>query len=268
MSWWGKVFGGTFGYMLGGPLGALLGAALGHKFDKGLDGFARGQAPWGDQERIQTVFFTATFTVMGHIAKADGKVSRDEIAFAEAVMSQMSLPPEQRKLAIELFNEGKSADFDLEEVIEQFRRECHRRNTLMRMFLEIQLQAALADGKLDTAERQLLQRIFSQLGFPQQEFEHLLALVMAARNYASGDWERATGSQRVGVLKQAYGVLGVTESATDTEVKKAYRRLMSQHHPDKLVAKGLPEEMMKIATEKAQEIRAAYDLIKQARGMR
>lgn len=268
MSWWGKVFGGTFGYMLGGPLGAMLGAALGHKFDKGLDGFTQGQAPWGDQERVQTAFFTATFTVMGHIAKADGKVSRDEIAFAEAVMSQMSLPPEQRKLAIELFNEGKSTDFHLDAVIEQFRRECHRRNTLMRMFLEIQLQAALADGKLDASERQILQHIFDLLGFSQQEFEHLLAMVMAARDYASGGWERATGSQRVDVLKQAYGVLGVDASASDAEVKKAYRRLMSQHHPDKLVAKGLPEEMMKIATEKAQEIRAAYDQVKQARGMR
>ena len=138
----------------------------------------------------------------------------------------------------------------------------------MRMFLEIQLQAALADGKLDASERQILQHIFDLLGFSQQEFEHLLAMVMAARDYASGGWERATGSQRVDVLKQAYGVLGVDASASDAEVKKAYRRLMSQHHPDKLVAKGLPEEMMKIATEKAQEIRAAYDQVKQARGMR
>lgn len=268
MSWWGKVIGGAFGYMLGGPLGALLGAGLGHKFDKGMAGAAQGQGAWGDQERVQAAFFTATFSIMGHIAKADGRVSKDEIAFAEAVMKQMALPTEQRKLAIKLFSEGKHPGFRLDEVVEQFRRECHRRHTLMQMFLEIQLQAALADGQLHSAERQILHQVFSLLGFSAQEFEHLLAMTMAARNYSSGGWERATGAQRADVLKQAYDVLGVSADVTDAEVKRAYRRLMNQHHPDKLVAKGLPEEMVKLATEKVQEIRAAYDQVKTGRGMK
>ncbi|MEW8432270.1 MAG: co-chaperone DjlA, partial [Candidatus Thiodiazotropha sp.] len=93
MSWWGKLVGGAFGFMLGGPLGAVLGAALGHHFDKGLRGLPDDQISWGpgDQERVQTAFFTATFSVMGHLAKADGRVSPDEIKMAEALMAQMSL---------------------------------------------------------------------------------------------------------------------------------------------------------------------------------
>ena len=129
MSWWGKLVGGTFGFMLGGPLGALLGAALGHNFDKGLGGVSQGFSP-GDQERVQTAFFTATFAVMGRVAKADGVVSVEEIRLAEAVMTQMDLHGDKRQAARQLFNEGKKDDFPLQDVLDQFRRECHSRRTL------------------------------------------------------------------------------------------------------------------------------------------
>jgi DnaJ like chaperone protein len=269
MSWWGKVLGGAFGFMAGGPLGALLGAALGHQLDRGMEtmnisllgGTSEGQ------ERIQTAFFTATFSIMGHIAKADGRVSREEIAFAEAVMRQMELNPEQRKLAINLFNEGKLDGFDLDAVVEQFRQECNRRRTLMQMFLEIQLQAALSDGVLDAAEKQLLQRIFTQLGFSQAMFERLVSMVTAAEHFSSRGGEQRVPPQTATTLNQAYQLLGVDRSAPDADVKRAYRRLMNQHHPDKLVAKGLPEEMVRMANEKVQEIRTAYDQIKASRGM-
>ena len=144
MSWWGKIIGGTFGFMAGGPLGALLGAALGHQFDSGLKQFDA--LPPGETERTQTAFFAASFSVMGHVAKADGHVSRDEIELARQVMSQMQLNEQQRRLAINLFNEGKAADFPLDAVLAQLRQECHRRATLLQMFLEIQLHAAYADG--------------------------------------------------------------------------------------------------------------------------
>ncbi len=262
MSWWGKVLGGTFGFIMGGPLGAVLGASLGHSFDKGLNGLANGASP-GGQQRTQLAFFTATFSVMGRLAKADGQVTRDEIAFARAVMAQMQFDEAQKKLAIEIFNQGKHPEFDLEGVVEQFRRECHRRHTLMQMFLEIQLQAAYADGELHPAERELLLHVFEVLGFSQHEFDHLDAMVRAARGgYAPGGAERAPS------LGEDYAVLDVDTSASDAEVKKAYRRLMSQHHPDKLVSKGLPEEMIKLATEKTQQIRKAYERIKQSRGIR
>jgi DnaJ like chaperone protein len=254
--------------MLGGPLGALLGVALGRRFDKGLNGFGDFQAQIGDQERVQTAFFTATFAVMGHIAKADGQVSRDEIRMAEAIMTRMVLNDDMRKAAIELFNQGKAADFNLDAVLDQFRRECHRRRNLLQMFVEIQLHASYADGEVHEAEAQVLRHICSQLGISKMEFAHLEALVRNAQEFtgAGAQGQRSSRPPSRDRIADAYQVLGVAATATDAEVKTAYRRLMNQHHPDKLVAKGLPEEMIALATEKTQEIKAAYETVKAARG--
>ena len=149
--------GGAFGFMLGGPLGAMLGAVLGHNLDRGMAGFKQEEElEPGERERVQTAFFTATFSVMGYLAKTDGRVSEKEIILARSVMDQMALSPEMRDTAMKLFSEGKSGDFPLDDVLEQFRRECHRRRTLIQMFMEIQLQAAYADGQITTVEEQLL----------------------------------------------------------------------------------------------------------------
>ncbi len=271
MSWWGKLVGGAFGYMLGGPLGAVLGAALGHKFDKGLEGLPDNRPAWdaGDQERVQTAFFTTTFSVMGHIAKADGRVSADEIRLAEAVMSQMSLSSEMRQTAIRLFNEGKATDFPLDQVIEQFRQECHRRHTLIQMFVEIQIQAAFADGQMDRSEEAVLLHVCRLLRVPEFTFRLLVQRVRAEAHYAgagTGGGRRAAQPQGMS-LADAYAILNVKPEAGDQEVKRAYRRLISQHHPDKLVSKGLPEEMMKLAAQKTDEIKKAYERIKEARGL-
>lgn len=263
MSWWGKLVGGAFGFMLGGPLGALVGAALGHNFDKGLKGLPDDMAyASGDRERVQTAFFTATFSVMGAVAKADGRVSPEEIRLAEAVMAEMDLDAEMRKAAVHLFGEGKSDGFPLDDVLHQFRQECHGRTTLVRLFMEIQVQAAYADGRKDEAEEQMLLHICRKLHFPEMEFRRIEQMLHAERHYAGG---RAPGQPQGPTLEDAYELLGVAESASDADVKKAYRRLLSQHHPDKLVSKGLPEEMMKVAAKKTHEIKQAYDQVKKAR---
>jgi len=261
MSWWGKLFGGTFGFMLGGPLGALIGAAIGHQLDGRAQDFSdEAQGVFG-RERIQMAFFSATFSVMGHLAKADGKVTADEIHLAQQVMLQMQLDARLKKLAQRLFNEGKAASFPLDDVLDQLKRECRHRHTLLRMFLEIQMQAALADGVIHAAERKLLLHVATRIGFSVTEFEQLEAMLNAAGRYGS-----EAGPAPEVQLSDAYDMLNVSADATDAEVKKAYRRLMSQHHPDKLVAKGLPEEMMKLATEKTHQIRQAYELVRKYRG--
>ncbi|WP_260295088.1 co-chaperone DjlA [Sedimenticola hydrogenitrophicus] len=266
MSWWGKLAGGAFGFMVGGPIGALLGAVLGHNLDKGIKGLSGDErfAP-GDQERVQTAFFTTTFSVMGAIAKADGRVSPDEIALARSVMAEMDLSEEMRRTAINLFNQGKAAGFPLDGVLEQFRTECHRRNTLIQMFIEIQLQAAYADGSLHKAEEQMLLHICKRLGIPEFAFRRLEKMIRAERHFGGG--RRAEAKPARPSLQDAYAMLNVPSDASDAEVKKAYRRLLSQHHPDKLVSKGLPEEMMKVATQKTHEIRQAYERVKEARDM-
>ncbi len=266
MSWWGKLVGGALGYMLGGPLGGVLGVALGHNFDKGLAGSSDHGVDAGERERVQTAFFSATFSVMGAMAKADGRVSPEEIRLAESVMVQMDLSPEMRKTAIRLFNEGKKPDFPLEDVVRQFHRKCHRRTTLIQMFLEIQLQAAFADGRIDAAEDALLLRLCHLLGISEADYRRLQSMIGAA---AGGHWEAGAGRVQADTgepdLARAYEILGVDPQASDADVKKAYRRLLSQHHPDKLVSKGLPEEMMRLAAQKTHEIKQAWERVRRER---
>ncbi len=264
MSWWGKILGGTFGFMLGGPLGALLGASLGHQFDssQGKEGHEGLGGP-ANRERIQSAFFAATFSVMGHICKADGKVTPDEIRLAQSVMDQMQLSEDQRVAAKRLFNEGKSSTFPFKAVLEQFRRECRRRHTLMQMFLEIQIHAAYADGVIHPTERKVLRDVCDVLGFSPLDLAHLEALVKSQSHFTGSAPAGKSSKTRI---QEAYDVLGITATSKPAEIKKAYRRLMSQHHPDKLVAKGLPEEMMKIAGQKTHEIKVAYNTIRESRG--
>lgn len=267
MAWWGKALGGAFGFMMGGPLGALIGIAFGHNFDRGLGSTMSDErfGP-GQQERVQAAFFTATFSVMGHIAKADGKVTPDEIKMAQAVMTQMGLSAEIRESAKKLFNEGKSSDFPLDEVLDQFKKEVHRRSTLIQMFLEIQLQAAYADGVLHPHEEKVLAHICQRLGVPLAQLHRLEEMLKAG--FGQGSYRSTAQPDTRMSMADAYTIMGVDKTVSDAELKKAYRRLMSQHHPDKLVAKGLPEEMIKDATEKTQQIKHAYERIKSSRGMK
>ena len=259
MAWWGTFIGGSLGFMFGGPLGAMIGAALGGNLDRGISmgdhidsqtGF--GSNAGVNQERIQAAFFTTTFSVMGHVAKADGHVSKDEIAAAKNIMDQMQLSAQQRSAAIKFFDQGKADDFPLIDVLKQFKRECHRRRNLVQMFVEIQIATALSDGKLDANEKKIIYTIADVLGFSKADIDHLF-------NIANG--AAASTSDKL-TLTQAYKILGVNKNDSEADIKKAYRRLMSQHHPDKLVSKGLPDEMIALATEKTQEIRKAYELIR------
>jgi|TARA_B110000459_G_scaffold147092_1_gene160301 DnaJ like chaperone protein len=258
MSWWTSVLGGALGYMIGGPLGAMLGVAFAGNFSKGKSNFrgsAKDYRP-GDKQRVQAAFFSSVFSVMGYIAKVDGKVSKSEILLAQQVMQHMQLSEDMQKVAKELFNQGKHQDFNLDEVLEQFRAECHRRTHLVRMFFEIQIQATYADGILDDKEHDALKYIAQKLHFPINELKGLIQQFSASKN---------TNQLTV---EDAYMILGADKNLTDKELKRTYRRLLAQHHPDKLVAKGLPEEMLKLANEKTQEIISAYELIKKHRDIR
>ena len=268
MGWWGKIVGGAVGFMIGGPIGALLGIAIGSNFGnagRGFAGIGGPQMARGEQERVQMAFFTATFSIMGAVAKADGKVTKDEISLAEDVMRQMNLNGEMRQAAMRLFIKGKQDDFPLEDVLMQFRQECHRRSNLIRMFIEIQIQAAYADGDLHPAEDRMLLSMCEMLGFHEQVYRQIEAMVKSSMGQGGGHYQQSgSRSQASSALTraEAYAILGITPQSTGADIKKAYRRLMSQHHPDKLVSKGLPEEMMKLATEKSQKIRDAYELLK------
>jgi len=260
MKVWGKVFGFLFGFMLSKNLfGALLGLWLGHRFDKGVgldfDGFA-----YQSEAERQQAFFYSTFSAMGFVAKANGRVSEHEIAFAQAYMTQLGLNAELRQQAQDAFREGKMAGFPVEEQLRKFKKVCANRQDLLLLFLEIQIQVAFADGQLDVSERDALHRIAKILGFSSRELNKLLEMIIAGAQFhqqGKKNHKTVTASQK----ENAYKLLGVKPSDSEKDIKKAYRKLMSQHHPDKLVAKGLPPEMMDIAKQKAQDIQAAYEMI-------
>jgi DnaJ like chaperone protein len=264
--WHGKVIGALLGMMFakGNPWGIVIGVMAGHYFDvQAMKG--RGGSSRGDPRTIQDAFFRATFKVMGHVAKADGRVSEEEIRAARAVMNQFRLGEPEVRLAIELFTEGKANDFPLADTVTQLAHQLHDRPDLRRMFVQIQLQTALWGDGMHAQARAMLVRICQGLGVSEFELTQREAILRMQRSGSAGQtYQRSSRDS----LADAYGVLGVTAQATDAEVIKAYRRQMSQNHPDKLAAKGLPESMKTVAEEKTKQIRAAYEAICEARGMK
>ncbi|ART83099.1 molecular chaperone DjlA [Oceanisphaera profunda] len=259
----GKLIGLFFGFLLGNIPGALIGLWLGHLLDKKLAN------AWLFNKDAQAEFLYTTFATMGHLAKSSGQVSNEEIRLAEQLMTQMRLQGELRLKAQEAFRAGKSADFPLKETLRRFRARVKDSRNLLRFFMEVQLQVAFADGELHPAERRLLLTIASELGFSETELEQLLAFAEAqlhgfrqGSGHSSGGRQAPPSADR---LRNAYRILEVAETADDTEVKRAYRRQMSKHHPDKLASQGLPKEMMDMAKEKAQDIQQAWETIKAVR---
>ena len=258
MSWWGLLLGGTFGFLLGGPIGALLGAAAGKLVGNAVGNVEIADVTGEGVERVQLAFFAAVFGVMGHVAKADGRVSPEEIRLANQVMDQLGLDAGQREAARALFNAGRERDFALDAVLAQFRGECGRAVNLVRMFLEIQIQAAAADGTVHAEEGRVLLHVAARLGLSRADYAELERLITAGVH--------ARAVQDAGMpLEDAYATLGVSPDTPEAEIKRHYRRLMSRHHPDKLASQGLPEEMMRAATERTQQIKAAWDAVRRSR---
>jgi DnaJ like chaperone protein len=256
--WTGKVLGGVLGLAAWGPFGALLGVLLGHQLDT-----AQEPPPALTPQDTGDPFFHITFRVMGYLAKADGRVSEREIAAARAVMSDLFLNPIQVREAIECFTAGKDPAFNLDAELAQLRRVCAGRPDLLHVFLELQVRAALAGNDLSGPVSGLLVRVASQLGISRIELAQIEAVMRIRRDRFSRLPERDTGQQ----LREAYSVLETSEGASNEEVVKAYRRQLSRHHPDKLMANGLPDSMIEHAKQRTQQIIEAYELIRERRGL-
>lgn len=290
-TWWGKLLGACFGYLSAGPIGAIFGILVGNFFDRGLSNhFANPHFLYHAEKRkaVQKIFFEATFTIMGHIAKADGRVSEQEIKMAQLLMTEMQLSREQKNLAQRLFNEGKQTHFKLDHFLGQLQKACKDNRDLLKLFVDIQYRASQVDG-LSTKKIQALDIIFARLGFAplhqqyrfyedfsytsyhnyqeHQKQERQQQQHKKQHSYSSSSRQHyyKPGSS-VNNLDHAYALLEINSNSNKQEVKKAYRRLLSRNHPDKLISQGLPEEMIKLANEKTQKIMKAYELVCKSKG--
>ena len=258
--WWGKILGGMLGLFKGGISGLLIGALLGHMVDRFIAGFV-------GVSKTQHAFFDALFACLGHLSKADGRVTPREIQMVESLMAQMQITGDHRQRAIRLFNQGKQADFDLDTALRPFVQASAVRMDLRQMFTEILVEAAFSSGSVSPEESAILERVATRLRIPGPVFAAMMNARGGAPGGGPGGSRRAAGRPAQS-LEQSFAQLGLKSSASDAEVKKAYRKLVSQYHPDKLVSRGLPEEMMEMAKTRVREINKAYEHIKQTRGIK
>jgi len=270
LSWTTTILAGLIGLFFGGFPGFLIGLFVGFCVDSGLvDQWRNRGAHKHDRDKVKSLFFESTFKIMGYVAKADGRVSAHEIQAAESVMHQLGLNAEQRHQAIEYFTRGKQGDFNLENTLQELRQHCWSHPSLLRTFLEIQIQMAYAEGQPSPAKRRALEEICQRIGLVGFSFDMFEQQFRAGQNYHSRQQYQGGQSHSYNPrqqLQEAYQILGISTDATQVEVKKAYRKLMSQNHPDRLIAQGLPEAMIKVATAKTQKIKQAYEDICKAKG--
>jgi DnaJ like chaperone protein len=250
------VIGAILGLLVGGIRGLFIGGLIGYG-----TGIALRQFAVGGLRVVQSQLIDSIFAVMGALCKADAVVTRDEINTVEQVFRMLKLQGEQRDQAKAAFNRGKQSDFDLDAAVDQFARISRGRGVLVQLFLQLQCMAIAADGRVDPAEHAMLVRIARRLGLNETDVSQLEALLRSSARGPSA----AGGKPAQDRLADAYAALGVTPSTDAAGIKRAYRKLISKNHPDKLASRGLPESMRPVAEERSREINSAYDLIKSAR---
>jgi DnaJ like chaperone protein len=255
MSFWGKILGGLAGFAMGGPLGAMLGAALGHAADRGaLPGL--GGIPPNAAEMIhrlggrENLFSFAIVVLAAKLAKVDGPVKRAEI---DAFRQMFRIPDEALRDVGRLFDQARETAAGWEPFAEKLGEVFADNKALLEDVLAALVRIARADGPVTKSEGDMLRGIHARFGLD------------------AAAWERAKAGVPRGVhpaeLQDPYAVLGLTRQASDEEVRAAWRKLMRENHPDRLAARGVPEEFIRRATAKVAEINAAWDRIKRERGL-
>lgn len=251
MGWLGKIVGGTIGFALGGPLGAIAGATFGHAFDASPTEYdTQGRQRLSTGERTQFTFFVATFSMLAKLTEADGGVSQEELQSIESFMvDDLRLTHESRTVAINIFNTALNSPGTFDQFAVQFYSQFQNQPQMIEMMIDILLRVSTADGRMNQNEETLVLSAVHIFQFSHTRYDQLK-------------------SRYVKVAGKYYQVLGCSPDDPDEKVKSSYRKLVQEYHPDKIAAKGLPEEFTKFAQDKFREIQEAWDNIKTERGIR
>ena len=243
MSIWGKILGGAAGLALAGPLGALLGAAAG-RF--ALDNNRDAEPEKAGEDITRQIGFTiGVIALAAKMAKADGVVTRDEITTFRRLFS---FAPDEEKNVARLFNQAKTDVAGFESYASQLNRLLRDSPAVREQVLDCLFEIAKADGNVHPGELQFLRRVGEIFGFAGNEFDRI-------REFHLGVDE-----------SNPYRILGVAPDMPLADVRKRHLALVREFHPDRLMAEGLPEEAIKVATEKLASINAAWDKIQKERG--
>jgi DnaJ like chaperone protein len=267
MFYWGKIIGTISGLAMGRLWMVLLGLLIGHQFDRKLaERFFHYQRKEFDVhlDQLPEDFIKALFQIMGHLAKADGRVTEDEIQTVRTLMHRFGLVPSQIRQAIDWFESGKKRNFPLLATIRQFKQKSARRLEMRGLFVRLLMEVSLSKERLHQRERSLYWIVCTELDISRFEFAQLEAMTRAQYGFRSSP-QGNTDAQRV---QSAYRSLRISESSTNAEIKQAYRRLMNKNHPDKLASKNLDSVAISEAERKTREIRGAYEMLKARRNIR
>lgn len=265
MNYWGKLVGGLIGLATGRPLLIILGLLLGHQFDRGFaERIDRFREQGDGTVALPEGFARLLFQVTGHLAKSDGQVTEDEIRAARALMHRLNMGPAQIRNAIAWFNSGKETGFPLTERIRELRSRHARQPDLRSLFVRLLMEVSLSKNRLHQVERTLIWGICKQLDISRVELAQVEAMLRAQKGFRKSP----EGSADVARVNNAYRTLGIDKTATNAEVKKAYRRLMNKHHPDKIAASNPAAATLDEAERLTREVRTAYELLKSRRSIR
>ena len=267
MPFWGKLVGAAAGLATGRPLIGLVGLILGHQFDRGFAERFQGDQEARDDDaqlRLPEFFLSALFQTMGHLAKSDGRVTEAEIRAARSLMHRLNLTPAQTRSAIDWFEAGKAKSFPMLATVRRFAQNSARQSRLRPVFVRLLTEVSLSKGSLDARERALLWAVCKELDIGRVELAQLEAMLRAQQAFRKSPAGHADAAR----VSRAYQVLGVDRDSSNEDIKKAYRRLMNRHHPDKLAAANPDAEALAAAEKRTRDIRSAYETLKSRRLIR
>ncbi|MBU0992926.1 MAG: TerB family tellurite resistance protein [Proteobacteria bacterium] len=250
MGWLGKVVGGAIGFALAGPIGAVAGATFGHGFDISEDGQAAPENQMLTQsEKAQMTFFVAAFSMLAKLAKADGHISDAEIKEIDTFMiTDLEMNSESRKIAVTIFRNALKSEIPFIQYAEQFHGQFKSQQRILELMIDIMLRVSTADGNLGHREEQLILSAVNLFHFSPEAY-------------------RIMKSRYVRDVDKYYDILGINKNDSKEDIKKKYRKLVSDYHPDVIASKGLPDEFLKFAHDKFIEIQEAYEMVKKEKGI-